>query len=155
MSDSGMNSFRVRAATQDDLPAIYQIEDASFSDPYPHRLLARLLNDKSNDFLVAEMEIGRVVGYCVASKESGIAHLLSIGVLLEYRERGVGTALVRKLLENAGPGVKGMTLEVKKGNYEAIRLYESLGFKPVEVIAGYYSDGSAAVKMQLNIHDGA
>ena len=148
-----MDSFKVRSATKRDLPAIYAIEDDSFSDPYPHNLLTRLLREYSTSFLVAEADSGIIVGYCVASRENDSAHLLSVGVLPQYRRQGIGTALIEALIQCFASLVRKLMLEVKQGNRGAIRLYEDLGFSRVGLVENYYTDGSSAVKMQLTIHD--
>ena len=151
VADLAISSCRIRAAIQTDLAAIHSIENVAFSDPYPRRLLARLLSDCPDSFLVAESESGTVVGYCVASYEGEIAHLLSIAVLPEHRRRGIGTALIRRVIAIMSFAAKAMVLEVKIRNTEAIKLYEELGFQSVETLEHYYSDGAAAVKMCLAI----
>jgi ribosomal-protein-alanine N-acetyltransferase len=153
VADLGISSTRIRIATQNDLAAINRIENGSFVDPYPRRLLARLLSECPDSFLVAESEDGTIVGYCVASQEVGIVHLLSVAVLLEHRRRGIGSALIRKLIVSMSPASKEMVLEVKVGNSEAIKLYEALGFKRLGVIEHYYSDGASAVKMRRVTND--
>jgi ribosomal-protein-alanine N-acetyltransferase len=144
-----LNSVLVRFASKHDLEAIYGVEDESFSDPYPHNLIAKLLRDCPTTFFVAECSPGIIAGYCVASEKGKSAHLISIGVLRMYRRRGVGTALIQRLLASLNARVKELRLEVKRDNREAIVLYEELGFKQVGLIDHYYQDGSTAVKMTL------
>jgi len=142
---------QIRLATRQDLESIYRIEDRSFSEPYPHNLLAKLLSACPDSFLVAELESEIVVGYCVAAQEGSFAHLISLAVLRDYRRRGVGIALIQAVLANLGSGVKELRLEVKQGNADAVRLYRKLGFELVDIIENYYADGSAAVKMRLTL----
>jgi ribosomal protein S18 acetylase RimI-like enzyme len=68
-----------------DLPAISAIEVDSFTDPYPPALMERLQRDNPGNFFVAENNSSKIVGYCVASEKGEFAHLISIGVLREYR----------------------------------------------------------------------
>jgi ribosomal protein S18 acetylase RimI-like enzyme len=57
---------------------------------------------------------------------------LSMGVLAHARGRGVGTALVRALLEQArGAGFEAISLSVEPDN-PAVRLYERAGFARVD-----------------------
>ena len=146
-----LEPVKIRLASQTDLKGIYLIEDESFSEPYPHRLIANLLRDCPTSFFVAECPAGTIVGYCVAVEKGRGTHLISIGVLRECRRRGVGTALIRGLLANLSPRVKELRLEVKQSNREAIKLYEEMGFKTVDSVENYYEDGSAAIKMLLTI----
>lgn len=49
-------------------------------------------------------------------------------------------------------GIRYATLEVRRSNMGAIRLYEKLGFRSVGIRRGYYSDtGEDAIVMMLNI----
>jgi ribosomal-protein-alanine N-acetyltransferase len=135
------------------LKSICRVEDASFSEPYPHYLIAKLLRDYPGNFFVAECPAGTIVGYCVAAENGESARLVSVGVLREYRGRGVGRALIQRLLSNLNSRVKELQLEVKQVNREAITLYEELGFKQIDRVENYYEDGSTAVKMLLTIDE--
>jgi len=65
--------------------------------------------------------------------------VLNLGVLLAARRRGVGTALVRRLLDDfARRGVVSAFLEVRESNLPAQQLYESFGFTAVGRRARYY-----------------
>ena len=46
-----------------------------------------------------------------------------------------------------------MTLEVRRGNAAARRLYESLGFEEVGVRRNYYGSGEDALIMRLALAD--
>jgi len=143
------SAARIRLATKGDLDAICRLEDDSFSDPYPRTLLSRLLREHAKNFFVAEIPSGKVVGYCVCVRDGKVAHLISIGVLSEYRKRGVGAVLIEHLLAQLGSTARELWLEVNTHNDEAVRLYERFGFEKVMVIENYYSDGSSALRMQL------
>jgi [ribosomal protein S18]-alanine N-acetyltransferase len=149
-----MNGVHVRQATRNDLESICQIEDTSFSEPYPRALMVRLLRDHPTGFFVAEISSGQTVGYCVCSKKGKLAHLISIGVLQEYRRRKVATSLIRALLVQFGSRIRELWLEVNIANEEAVKFYEGFGFRGVMIIENYYSDGSSALRMRLAL-DGA
>ena len=148
-----MNSILVRFARASDLDAICRVEDDSFSQPYPHKLIAKLLRDHPETSFIAEFPPGTIVGYCVAAEKGRSAHLISIGVLPEYRRQGFATALIERLIANLNPKTRELRLEVRQDNTEAIMLYQELGFKNVELIESYYEDGSTAVKMLLTLED--
>jgi ribosomal-protein-alanine N-acetyltransferase len=144
-----MNDVHVRRANRNDLESICQIEDASFSEPYPRALMARLLRDHPTGFLVAELTSGQVVGYSVCSKKGKLAHLISIGVLREYRRRKIATSLIRALLDQLDLRIRELWLEVNTANQEAVNFYEGFGFRKIMIIENYYSDGSPAMRMRL------
>jgi ribosomal protein S18 acetylase RimI-like enzyme len=57
---------------------------------------------------------------------------LSIAVLPEMRGRGIGRSLLFGLIEQArAAGLPALSLSVSAGNLAGIRLYESVGFRPV------------------------
>ena len=150
-----MNDVHVRRATRNDLESICQIENGSFSDPYPRTLLLRLLRDHPTGFLVAEISSGQVVGYCVCAKEGKLAHLISVGVLREYRRRKIATSLIQELLVQFGSRIRELWLEVNTANEGAVKLYEGFGFRRVMIIENYYSDDSPALRMRLAVDEAA
>jgi ribosomal-protein-alanine N-acetyltransferase len=89
-------------------------------------------------FLVAERR-SVVVGYVVAHYAADEGEILNLGVTPAHRRRGIGRALIRRMLQLlAGRGVRHVFLEVRASNTEARRLYETLGFGEVARRARYY-----------------
>ncbi len=69
------------------------------------------------------------------------AHVTTIGVDAPFRGRGLGEALLLRLLdESVRRGANMLTLEVRISNEGAIRLYEKFGFSIHGVRPRYYSD---------------
>ncbi|MCA9859187.1 MAG: ribosomal protein S18-alanine N-acetyltransferase [Thermomicrobiales bacterium] len=69
------------------------------------------------------------------------AHVTTIGVDNPYRGRGLGEALLLRLIDEAvRRGANVVTLEVRISNEHAIRLYEKYGFSIHGVRPHYYSD---------------
>ena len=57
---------------------------------------------------------------------------LAISLLPEYRNNGIGTALMKKMLSSLRDlGYKGVSLSVQKQNY-AYSMYKKLGFKTIQ-----------------------
>jgi ribosomal protein S18 acetylase RimI-like enzyme len=76
----------------------------------------------------------RVVGWCdvIPKNVEGFRHSsdLGMGLLPDYRGRGLGRALLERTLERArGGGLLRVELEVYAGNAAAIALYERCGFR--------------------------
>jgi len=72
--------------------------------------------------------------------------LTLIGVLNEYRGKGIGKSLLKEALKD----IKGeIHLHVQTHNSTAISLYEKFGFHKERLIKGFYSDGSDAYLMIL------
>ncbi len=84
---------------------------------------------------------GRVVGYAGIWLIGDEGHITNVGILPEYRRRGLAETLVKALLAEAEQrGVTAETLEVRVSNAPAIALYEKLGFRPAGRRRGYYPD---------------
>ena len=79
------------------------------------------------DLILAEgIPAGR---FYVHRRESEI-RLMDISILPEYRNRGIGTALLRELFAESAATGKPVTIHVERYN-PAMRLYERLGFVPI------------------------
>ena len=63
--------------------------------------------------------------------------LLDIAVLTEFQNRGVGTQLLRQLMDEATRSNKALRHMVFVLNDNAHRFYERLGFKTIEDLGGY------------------
>jgi len=99
-------------------------------------------------FLVAETD-GSVVGYVVADTIHGhgaaVGHIKDLAVDPDYRQRGIGRALLsRGLVTLAGAGVGRVKLEVRRMNEAARSLYGAFGFERHHTVPGYYDDGEDA-----------
>ncbi|MCL4541813.1 MAG: ribosomal protein S18-alanine N-acetyltransferase [Chloroflexi bacterium] len=85
----------------------------------------------------------RVLGHAGLWRMLDQAHITTIAVHKEYRRRGFGELLLtgifdlsRELQSDA------VTLEVRKSNYGAQRLYVKFGFREVGIRPRYYSDNN-------------
>lgn len=67
------------------------------------------------------------VGRLMVHRTEKEVRLVDIAVLSEYRNRGLGAALIRDLMAECQASRKPLRLQVAKGN-RAARLYERLGF---------------------------
>ncbi|HEX2296264.1 MAG TPA: N-acetyltransferase [Actinomycetota bacterium] len=63
--------------------------------------------------------------------------IMDVALLPAARGRGVGTGLLRDLIEEAAAATKRLTIHVEREN-PALRLYQRLGFAPVEERGPYY-----------------
>ncbi len=82
--------------------------------------------------LLLVAENSHTVGWCrlLSESEAQTAIELGIGLLPEYRGRGIGTALVQSALRWAvGAGYRRVTLDVHSDNAPARRLFERCGFQ--------------------------
>ena len=134
----------LRALGMGDLPAIDMIERASYPTPWSRSMFAGELSKPSSICLgafEAEGEDGELCGYLIVSRYVDAWHVMNIAVAPLHRRRGIAWTLLDHLFRvTAGHGHRGYTLEVRVSNGDAIRLYESVGFKARGIRRGYYTD---------------
>ncbi|MCY1079062.1 ribosomal protein S18-alanine N-acetyltransferase [Archangium lansingense] len=137
--------FLIRRMTREDLPAVMDLEKASFRNPWSFELLQReLSHDWSVIFLLEEpLAEGsrRLLGISIFWIVHDEVHVLNVATAPEHRRRGVGRALMdATLAEGRARKCCLATLEVRKSNEPAVNLYKSFGFRPVGVRPNYYVD---------------
>lgn len=131
------------------IPAVVAIENECFPIPWTERDFKKeILVNNFAYYFVAEVA-GEAVGYAGMWHIITEGHITNVAVLPEYRGRGIGKALVERLIAFAqSKEMIGITLEVRISNLNAQRLYTQYGFRPEGFRKRYYSDtGEDAVIM--------
>ena len=124
-----------------DLPAVQEIERASFTTPWPaHAYQAELETNKLAHYLV--VRVGHeVVAYAGVWLMVDEAHITTFAVAPAWRRRRIAERLLMVALDlSIARGAREATLEVRLSNLPARRLYEKYGFRPVGIRPKYYSD---------------
>ena len=133
---------RVRTARDADLRAIATIELECFrSDPWPLESFESFIGRPGVTFIVAEdpARPGTVAGYGVLIQAADEGEVLNLAVAAGSRGKGVGSTLLRILLESAErEGVRQVYLEVRESNAAARALYGAHGFVEVGRRRAYY-----------------
>jgi len=150
---------KIRRFVEGDLDQVININRQSLPENYSRPFFLHLYERYPNLFLVAELR-DRVVGYVLCRIETGFpdlsqfgfltkkGHVVSIAVLKEYRQAGIGTRLMKNIFrEMTKYGAKECYLEVRVSNRGAIQMYEKLGFIQRRRSPGYYKDGEDAFVM--------
>ena len=129
-----------------DLGPLRKLEQVCFpADAWPLLDLIAVLGSPSAVRLKA-VEDGKMVGFIAGDRIDGIAWVATVGVLPEYRHRGIGRALLEACETQMHLG--SIRLCVRESNLDAIRLYEKLGYGVVDTWYRYYKDGSNALVME-------
>ena len=74
---------------------------------------------------------GQPAGRLYVSREDDEIRIVDIALLPEFCNRGIGTTLLRGLQSEAAAAGKPLRIHVERFN-PALRLYERLGFRPIE-----------------------
>ncbi|MBB5914702.1 ribosomal-protein-alanine N-acetyltransferase [Nocardia transvalensis] len=116
-------------------------------DPWPEVAFHSELAGAHNRYLVARDGSGRMVGYAGIALLGTLAHpeaeVHTIGVDPGVHRGGIGTALLRALLAEAGKRGGPVFLEVRTDNAPAIALYEKHGFHIIGLRKNYYQPSGA------------
>ena len=150
---------------KDDIQAIMEIELRSQVEPWSERSFLEELGRLHSHLLVARMATadegksrqaptgfviaGYICYWCVADE----IQILNIAVGKEFRRRGVARALLSNAIDTGREQkADAATLEVRKSNFAARRLYESFGFRTVGERPNYYGvQTEPAILMELDI----
>jgi ribosomal-protein-alanine N-acetyltransferase len=125
-----------------DLDAVLAIEDASFNNPTTRAWYESELQRPDVCFVyVIRIEEAPVAGFCAFWKVVDQIHINNLAIHPHFRGRGLGTVLLARVLEEVEDlGAPHATLEVRRSNDAARRLYERAGFATVGVRTSYYTN---------------
>jgi ribosomal-protein-alanine N-acetyltransferase len=122
------------------VPAILEIERASFANPWSEEGFRSLIRAGRMIVQVADDADGEMVGYAVWWTVAGEAELANLAVRPERRGGGLGRGIldgVMAAMEEQGARL--VFLEVRRSNRAARALYESRGFEVIATRPGYYT----------------
>jgi ribosomal-protein-alanine N-acetyltransferase len=141
-----------RPITLADIPAVMAIERTAYAYPWSERFFRQEMQVECARSYIAEID-GRIVGYILFWLLPDEVDIHNVAVHKDFRRRGLGRRLLERAVSEArGRGSSRITLEVRKSNLAAQKLYESMGFIVTGVRKGYYSDdGEDAFLMVLEI----
>lgn len=144
-------SYTIEPATWHDLSSLRRIEKVCFPlDAWPLLDLIGILTFPNIIRLKAICD-GQMVGFVAGDikRSERLAWIATIGVLPEYRTRGIGAALLRAC--EAQVDVPVIRLVVRPSNQSAIRLYERFGYASMGRWRKYYSDGEDGAVMEKRV----
>jgi [ribosomal protein S18]-alanine N-acetyltransferase len=139
------DDHRVALCRLEDLPGIELILEASpEAASWSMEALADALRRHGAYFFAARGEQG-IAGFICGRKVADEAEILNLAVRPGLRKRGIGAALVSKLLHTFGlEPVTRVFLEVRESNAPAVALYKDLGFQQIGRRPNYYENPSEA-----------
>ncbi len=129
----------IRRMKKEDVAAVYRIEKETFSEPWSGDSFERVLESKSNIYLIAE-ENGEILGYCGLWGVIDEGQITNVAVAEQYRRRGIAGRLLQELMKEAAAcRYTEFTLEARVSNTPAIALYHKLGFHDEGVRRDFYN----------------
>lgn len=138
-----MEKLVITNMTLDDLSQILEIEMLSFKIPWSREaFISELTTNKFAVYIVAKLN-NKVVGYAGMWKIFDEGHITNIAVHPDVRGRKIGTRMVEVLINLAKEcNIERLTLEVRKSNMLAQRLYKNFGFEISGLRKKYYADNN-------------
>jgi [ribosomal protein S18]-alanine N-acetyltransferase len=138
-------------ALKPDLAEVQRLDVETYGDEaYSYMVLRQFLDMSGELFQVCRDGNGNVIAYGIVTRSvsQDTGWLLSVVVSLPYRRKGIGTALVKQLLDKAALcSMKNIFLTVAVDNDAAISLYKALGFIVVRVEHHYYGQDENRILM--------
>jgi len=152
-----LKHLTIRLADSQDMPFLWEmLYEAAFwkvdgerppmAEVFTRPELAKLLQGwgrKGDTAIIAELNNKKLIGAawyrfwtednCSYGFVDADIPEIGIGVLYDYRGKGIGTRLLKELLQKAGTdGIIKLSLSVDPENY-ALKLYKQFGFQPVGI----------------------
>lgn len=135
--------LEIRPLSYPDLPEVIAIERQVFPTPWSLAMFVLELSKASGICLAALLDDGegrRLAGYLICSRYETVWHVMNVAVAHEHQCMGVATALLAELYRRVDDEHARFTLEVRRSNLAAIRLYEREGFRAAGLRRRYYQD---------------
>lgn len=122
---------------ENDAGYIAEIERHCFSTPWTEQQIKN--SDDSTVFFLAKAD-GKTVGYGGMYTVLDEGYITNIGVMPDYRRKGIGAKIVKELIDySIKNSLSFLSLEVRVSNMDAIKLYDSFGFKEVGKRKNFYN----------------
>ncbi len=120
---------------------VYAIEKDSFSIPWTREDFRKEVEENERAIYVVAVEGVKVLGYGGMWHIVNEGHITNVAVKEECRKKGIGSMILEELIKiSIENEMIGITLEVRVGNSDAMKLYSKYGFKVEGYRKNYYSD---------------
>jgi ribosomal-protein-alanine N-acetyltransferase len=134
---------KIETATTKLLDQLFQIEEQCFDqEAFSKRQIAYLLTDYNSIAFVAkvnEVIAGFIIAQVEVEENTEFGHIITINVVPNLRRKGIGKRLlleIETLLKQKG--IEESRLEVREDNHNAIKLYQTMGYKTLGKLENYY-----------------
>ncbi len=135
-------SISFKKFRQNEIETIASIESGSSEFPWAKNQLSKSISNPNNLCYAVSVK-SQIVGYVIAMLSADSADILNITIHKDFKRKGYGSSLLdyltKELIEK---DIKTIFLEVRRGNFAAISLYSSLGYKEISVRKNYYTKNS-------------
>ncbi|HEX3697191.1 MAG TPA: ribosomal protein S18-alanine N-acetyltransferase [Polyangia bacterium] len=146
--------FLIEPMKAADLDAVMEIERVSFRSPWSRQVfLEELTRDWAHVDIVREVQSGDVVGFANYWLVADEVHVLNLATHPQARRAGHASRMMAHMIDFARRELcRYVTLEVRRSNGAALRLYRRFAFRAIGVRPNYYAeDQEDAIVMLLDL----
>ncbi len=145
--------MKIEIANFNQIDAIVQIENRSFTDPWSKASFEEAINSKNTTVFYVSDDSGNIVGFSCLLMIDLEAEILNIAVDKNSRNQGIGSLLATHIINICrSNGVEDIFLEVRNSNVSARALYNKMGFTEIGIRKKYYSNPTEdAILMKLSL----
>jgi ribosomal-protein-alanine N-acetyltransferase len=135
-------STSFKKLTLNEIDVVTELESETSENHWTKQQLSESISNPNNLSQILIVK-SKIVGYIIAMPSVDSADILNLAVHKDFKRKGYGSSLINHLLfELKKRQIKNLFLEVRMGNFAAISLYLSLGFKEVSIRKNYYTKNS-------------
>jgi ribosomal-protein-alanine N-acetyltransferase len=148
-------NLSIRKMMVEDIPTVVDLDQKSFSLPWPERSFRFELTDNpASRCWVADLD-GKIVGMIVVWLIVDEAHIATVATHPDHRRQGIGRRLLaHALLQLIQDGARSSFLEVRESNLAAQEMYRKFGYEVTGRRRRYYRDNDEdAILMNLETLD--
>lgn len=130
----------IRWMIRRDMAEVLEIESRSFEFSWLEEDFIRCLRQRNCIGMVAEHN-EQVAGFMIYELHRNRLHVLNFAVHPDFRRRGVGKQMIRKLVGKLAPQRRNrILLEVRETNLAAQLFFRSLNFRAISLLRDFYED---------------
>ncbi|HEY0710441.1 MAG TPA: ribosomal protein S18-alanine N-acetyltransferase [Polyangia bacterium] len=148
--------FLLQPMREGDLDEVMDIEQRSFRSPWSRPVfLEELARPWAFLDVVRGSGTGQVVAFCNYWRVADEVHLLKVATHPDFRGLGLGARLLGHICEFGQTNAcRLVTLEVRRSNETAQRLYRRFGFQSVGIRPNYYADDNEDALVMMRTLEG-
>lgn len=148
-----MLDYRIRDAYESDLLNIVKHDSIMLGETLGYDTIKEYLNNVLMKYFVIESKKSKdFIGAVSLWIDENKAQINNIYIIQKYQNKKLGKAFMDYVMKYfKSRNIDEVTLEVRKSNEIAIKMYESYGFELVTLRKNYYSNGEDALFMYLRI----
>ncbi|MEA2699586.1 MAG: [ribosomal protein S18]-alanine N-acetyltransferase [Myxococcales bacterium] len=146
--------FLIEPMKAADLDTVMEIERVSFRSPWSRQVfLEELTRDWAHVDIVRDAATGEVVGFANYWLVADEVHVLNLATHPQARRAGHASRMMAHMIDFARRELcRYVTLEVRRSNAAALRLYRRFAFRAIGVRPNYYAeDQEDAIVMLLDL----